>query len=134
MKKCSKCKIDKPFNLFNKKLNGLQGYCRDCSRKIQREYYQNNKTVFKKKAKDRKIEIRDRIRKICEENPCTDCGLFFHFCQMDFDHLRDKEFEIGNGNWRLGKSWISIQEEMKKCELVCSNCHRLRTFNRNRAL
>jgi hypothetical protein len=55
-----------------------------------------------------------------------DCGLAFPPCAMDFDH-RDpstKEFNVGSMmRWSKKK----IQEEIDKCDLVCSNCHRVRT-------
>lgn len=48
---------------------------------------------------------------------------------MDFDHLGDKKTNIA----RLVNSEASIKTikiELSKCELVCSNCHRLRTWQR----
>lgn len=73
---------------------------------------------------------REYVRKIKETKPCTDCGQMFHFSQMDFDHISDdKKTNIAT----LANSSISIKEikkELAKCELVCSNCHRLRTWQR----
>ena len=48
---------------------------------------------------------------------------------MDFDHLGSKKQTIA----RLANSEASIKtikQEIAKCELVCSNCHRLRTWQR----
>lgn len=64
------------------------------------------------------------------EHVCTDCGGSFHFSAMDFDHLDDdKEFCIAEGVGR-GYSVRKLESEISKCELVCSNCHRLRTWLR----
>jgi hypothetical protein len=80
----------------------------------------------RKKIRDRN---RDYVRKIKESNSCFDCGGEYHYSQMDFDHLYDKKVNIA----RLASSEASIKtikNEIDKCQLVCSNCHRLRTWQR----
>jgi len=72
---------------------------------------------------------RDYVRKIKEQSPCTDCGKFYHFSQMDFDHIEDKKVNIAT----LANSTAKIAEikkEIAKCQVVCANCHRLRTWQR----
>jgi hypothetical protein len=70
----------------------------------------------------------DKINEIKSNNPCADCGGYFHFSVMDFDHLRDKRKGVSRiKTW----AWKRIQEEIDKCELVCANCHRLRTWSRS---
>ncbi len=69
----------------------------------------------------------ERISKYKEERPCTDCGGFYKYWQMQFDHLRDKEFAIGK---MFGMKWERILAEIEKCELVCANCHSTRTHMR----
>lgn len=60
--------------------------------------------------------------------PCVDCGGRFHHAAMDFDHVNgDKKFCIAS---RKTASIDDILEEVVKCELVCSNCHRIRTWKR----
>lgn len=46
---------------------------------------------------------------------------------MHFDHLGDKLFEISDS---LTYSIDRILREVEKCELVCANCHAVRTYNR----
>jgi hypothetical protein len=48
--------------------------------------------------------------------------------QLEFDHLRDKCFDIGQS--LPYRSWQSILDEIEKCEVVCANCHRRRTARR----
>ncbi len=52
---------------------------------------------------------------------------------MDFDHIpgRGKSFGLG-GNGGVGHTMIELQDEVAKCELVCSNCHRVRTARRHK--
>lgn len=59
--------------------------------------------------------------------PCVDCkGSFPTYC-MDFDHLGNKEFALSKANH---KSADRVMREIGKCELVCANCHRIRTHKR----
>jgi len=67
--------------------------------------------------------------------PCMDCGGVFDWCAMDFDHRPDeeKEFAISRMSRYLATSerLSLIEKEIAKCDLVCSNCHRVRTKKRN---
>jgi hypothetical protein len=54
-------------------------------------------------------------------NKCLDCQKQYHLCEYDFHHLFDKDFGIARAT-----SWLKIEAELKKCVLLCSNCHRLR--------
>jgi hypothetical protein len=62
--------------------------------------------------------------------PCTDCGGVFHQAAMEFDHVPErgpKLFNLG----RSDRSVKAVEIEMAKCDIVCANCHRIRTWNRN---
>lgn len=100
----------------------------------QKEYnrlynLKNKKVLLEKKLKRRK-EQRDYIRKI-KESPCFDCGQKFPYYVMDFDHINGKKKYNVSEFGRKSFSWKTIQEEIVKCVVVCSNCHRIRTFERN---
>lgn len=49
---------------------------------------------------------------------------------MDFDHQRDKTFNIAD----IGRvmSLSRLEEELSKCDVVCANCHRERTHGNER--
>lgn len=61
--------------------------------------------------------------------PCSDCGGRFHPACMDFDHRPEttKVREVSQIH-----TLAAVQLEARKCDIVCANCHRLRTFNRGR--
>lgn len=62
-----------------------------------------------------------------KSNPCMDCGIQYPLCAMDYDH-RDpstKSFTISEIN---GHTLDEIIKEISKCDAVCANCHRVRTF------
>lgn len=74
-----------------------------------------------------------RVTSYKESTPCADCGNKFPACCMDFDHLPGftKSYAVGT-MVAHGHAWEAIQAEMAKCELVCANCHRIRTRDRGR--
>lgn len=65
------------------------------------------------------------------ERGCTDCGYRGHPDALEFDHLPGV-VKVGNVSAliRLGYSWAKIEAEIAKCEVVCANCHRIRTRTR----
>lgn len=66
-----------------------------------------------------------------KSKPCQDCGNSFDICCMDFDHRdgTDKKYNIGS-MFAHHYSRELIEQELAKCDLVCANCHRIRTKNR----
>jgi hypothetical protein len=47
---------------------------------------------------------------------------------MNFDHLENKEGLITDFIRR--HNITELDKEIAKCEVVCSNCHRIRSYNR----
>jgi hypothetical protein len=66
-----------------------------------------------------------------KSRPCADCGLTFEICCMDFDHREgtSKAFNVGS-MFAHHYSRDLIETEVAKCDLVCANCHRIRTRDR----
>lgn len=75
-------------------------------------------------------KIKQYIRDIKESKPCTDCGLFYPYYVMDFDHLDGNNKTHNPGHFYQRYGIKRIDEELAKCELVCANCHRKRTHLR----
>ena len=98
-----------------------------------REYYAKNPKkhgVLVRKRNDRYIEEVRYLLETAKSVPCLDCGGTFHTVAMDFDHVRGKKlFNIGEWQ-RISPAIHKIKAEMAKCEIICSNCHRVRTWNR----
>lgn len=63
--------------------------------------------------------------------PCVDCGGTFHPVCMDFDHVRGEK--LSGVQQMLTYSWDRLADEILKCEIVCANCHRIRTWVRENA-
>lgn len=94
-----------------------------------RTHYVNNKQYYVSKAKSAKDEIKELVRE-AKNRPCSDCGEIYPYYVMDFDHRpgTQKKFTIGMSSKTMGKQ--QALEEIAKCDVVCSNCHRIRTFQR----
>jgi len=82
------------------------------------------------KSNERKYFWRKTIKhRIVEsfDSKCACCGQSFEDCCYDVHHINpeEKSFEVSQGNYNGAKSWLKIRDELKKCVLVCANCHRL---------
>ena len=75
-----------------------------------------------------KQQFKQRLKEIKENAGCKDCGETNHIV-LDFDHLSNKKYNVSR-MIHDGFSWAAIKKEIAKCEVVCSNCHRIRTHNR----
>lgn len=124
------CNSVKSAKDFNKKGNGLQPYCKLCDRERSKKYYKENSEKQKKQiyaARKRRGEnVRQYIRELKESTPCADCGIRYPYYVMDFDHQREKEFLVSR-SVTCGKNLDAVKKEIEKCEIVCANCHRIRT-------
>ena len=128
MKHCSKCNTDRDESEFrnNKsRYDGLQAYCISCEKEFQKEWYLNNKEKVIAKTKIRNLEnnrkIQSYIIQYLLNNPCVKCGES-DIVVLEFDHLRDKEFNISQGS-----SLEKIKKEIEKCQVLCANCHKRKT-------
>lgn len=71
-------------------------------------------------------DLLDQIRDV----PCQDCGGRFPPCAMEFDH-RDPATKVRSVTRMISNASIErILAEVDKCDVVCSNCHRTRTYRR----
>ncbi len=88
----------------------------------------------KEKTRGRTKDKRDYIKRYLQEykqgKACADCREEYPYFVLDFDHIgSDKLFDISQ--YRVHTIDINkLKNEMAKCELVCANCHRMRTHIR----
>lgn len=108
---------------------------REKKRKYWKEvWYPNNKAKHIANNTSYNIERRANVKKLLGdmklEKGCIDCGYNSHPEALEYDHISDnKEFSVSRAI-AMGYSMKRIETEISKCELVCANCHRVRTFNR----
>lgn len=82
----------------------------------------------KELAHRQKQQFKKKLAELKESVGCTDCGISNHIV-LDFDHIRDKKYNVSR-MIHDGFSWKAILKEIEKCEVVCANCHRIRTHSR----
>ena len=127
--RCSRCS-----NPATVKKNGKSsGYCLECKKQWARKHYEDNKKEYIARAKKRNKSAREEIRNWVNEvkaRPCMDCGKQYPYYVMDLDHregTKKKDHVARMMSWTGIKK---VKEEVAKCDVVCANCHRIRTFQR----
>lgn len=83
------------------------------------------------------MAIRERLNSIKETAQCADCpeGTWWPACALQFDHLPGEDKKLANvADLARGSSWVRIQTELAKTEVVCGNHHAIRTSWRRLAL
>ena len=91
------------------------------------EYYRRNRDLELQRVRVRQAGMVELLRDL-RRVPCADCGRRFKPHQMDFDH-RDpstKGFNVMTGRAML-MSTKRVLAEVAKCDIVCANCHQIRT-------
>lgn len=133
---CDTCHTDQTGN-FNKnksKKDGLNSICKDCSRKRSKQYYSENRERHLLAIKERHNRIvaehRSKLKDILIASKCSDCPCS-DWRVLEFDHINDDKKGDVTQLIQNGNSWEVILSEINKCEIVCANCHRLRTMTRS---
>ena len=89
----------------------------------------------KEKTKGRQSKHRKKIHDFLvdykENSGCVDCGEMYPYFVLQFDHIKEKNFGISRYR-ENGYSLEKIKNEINKCQVVCANCHAIRTHSRNK--
>lgn len=132
-KRCGTCGLTKDVTEFHRqarKFDGLQFECKACRHDRHAATYTSQR---RERQNTLNRESRDRLRSAIQSLkglPCMDCGVSYPPYVMDFDH-RDGSGKVANVSRLIQNgTWEKVIEEVAKCDLVCSNCHRIRTHNR----
>jgi hypothetical protein len=122
-KTCNKEKEDREFHSGKRD----QYSCKECNSEYKKQHYKKNKEKYIKKAKLKRQEYRKEYYDWLSTQKCKDCGISDHRV-LEQDHIDNKSFNISKkvGSMRLE----SLMKELNKCEVVCANCHRIRTASR----
>ena len=97
-------------------------------REAERRWYRANRQAVYDKKNRKRERLRQMLRS-AKEVPCTDCGVRYPYYVMDFDHVDGEKVMLVSQLVNRG-SVSKLMAEIAKCEVVCANCHRIRTWNR----
>lgn len=132
MNECKNCGFlsTSEFYKNKNKKSGLSSYCKTCDKDRMAEWRGSKTRRGPRPNKKYTVEYRKNYLDSIRSIPCKDCNNSFSAVSMDFDHLPQYEKSFGIMKvWRW-KSWDLVLAEIDKCEIICSNCHRVRTRNR----
>ena len=91
------------------------------NKEYQKEYYRKNKEKYLQSQQDRRTANKKLVAEIKSKAKCEICGESHPGC-LDFHHEEDKEIAIADAVHYWGKD--RILQEIAKCKILCSNCHR----------
>ena len=136
MKTCITCKETKKASEFHKNKRAKDGMNNECKICVH-ERYMRDREKYILQAKERRIKhgariqarARERrikrtafVRRLKQYVGCKECGEKNWRC-LDFHHVdeKTKEYNIGR---MLDFSMRKIKKEIRKCIVLCANCHR----------
>lgn len=73
------------------------------------------------------VERRRKLKRMAVElkgGSCQICGYNKYIGALDFHHVDEEKKSFDLSSKGMTRSWDRIKEEINKCVLVCSNCHR----------
>src|SRR3989344_6315332 len=136
---CSKCGKKKPLSDFYLRKSGPRSgkfyeKCKECMKVRGRTYYHDNhdrQLALALKRRHAAYLIKRSFLNKIKGKPCADCGKQYPFYVMDLDHKNYKT-KINDVAYMVTRNWSleKIKIEVAKCEVVCANCHRIRTFRK----
>ena len=125
--RCDKRKKVEQFGRRNKSKDKRHPYCKACRREYDREHHKNNKAQYAARNRKARQRLAAFVRSLKEGVPCVDCANTYPSCVMEFDHVRGSKVCDVSAMSNRGMPKKAILIEIAKCDLVCANCHRIRT-------
>jgi hypothetical protein len=122
--------LEKPVEEYprrEKTKDNLRAFCRPCHNEYKKQYYKSCSFEQKEAAKARnrkyQIELREWISNEVKKGGCCLCGESNPIC-LDFHHVIQDEKSDWIHRLISQNSRKKLEIELRKCAVVCSNCHR----------
>mgnify|MGYP003382071264 CR=1 FL=1 len=129
--RCLKEKNDEEFNWRWKEMGLRQRTCRECQKIQKNDWYARNADNHKANVNDNKSRTKNDARNFLynyfSNHPCVVCGET-DIRVLEFDHVRGRKRAPIATLLKGGYSISVIMAEIEKCEVVCANCHKKRTY------
>jgi 5-methylcytosine-specific restriction endonuclease McrA len=143
-KLCPKCLKKKSVDKFKPRPDGSISYCYLCEIGYYRTYNakryatpeaRNQELIRTKERYHRLFKPARRARKkkliMLMGGKCALCGYNRSAAALDFDHINPKTKKRTISHLLAVSqpwAWKAALKEAKKCQLICSNCHREKTY------
>jgi hypothetical protein len=82
----------------------------------RREYLISAVSRRRQKIRQKAISAKGAKSEICGYDKCIEA--------LEFHHLNESDKEFGLSEKGYARSWQRVEKELKKCVLLCANCHR----------
>ena len=137
MKDCTKCRIAKLASEYfvKDKTGRLHSQCKLCYKEHRKSYYKQHYATYheqylaraKQRRAGQRLEYRQNMIAYMADKSCVTCGES-DIRVLEFDHL-DPSLKTFNVSQAVAKgySWNDVLQEIKKCQLLCANCHKRKT-------
>ena len=106
------------------------------NREYQKKHYQKHKKAYKDKAKafnrNQRKWCREFVKRVKRMYGCVDCAVNNPII-LEFDHVRGNKINNIADMVHSACSVSTIKKEIRKCEVRCANCHRIKTHERRNA-
>jgi len=126
-KTCTKCKrnlLVEEFAWRDKAAGERSKDCKECHRNWFKSWYERNKKSVGERHKRNREERRKWFQALKGTMCCQHCTENDPVC-LEFHHEDPKEKEIDVAQaWVKGWSRERILQEIVKCIVLCSNCHK----------
>jgi hypothetical protein len=124
---------NKPFKEMGKKVYGETRFCPRCKKDCDTSQFysrrgKENSSVYCKQCTN--MQTIDRQRKLKKEmvdykgGKCERCGYDKYIGALEFHHLNPEEKDFTLSHLKIYSFNQVIIDELDKCMLLCSNCHR----------
>lgn len=132
---CGENKAEAEFFYQNKQLHKLHKQCKKCyvekRRKTWKEHYYKYGSKYRERAVARnriiKGQTRAKLVEYLSNKYCVKCGIK-DIRVLEFDHMDPSIKSFGISSAITGTySWNKILQEIEKCQILCANCHKIKT-------
>jgi hypothetical protein len=129
-RKCGRRRLHEDFSKDPSNKYGLAYWCKECAAANARRCHALKTTPkwkAKRSAQGRALRIQVKQQAVALlGGKCTDCQQEFPMSVFDFHHIDPTQKDFSVGKYKIWND--RLQAELKKCILLCANCHRIRHF------
>lgn len=132
---CSKCKkelAEDNFAIDKNRKRGRACRCKECQKKLSQNHFEKNKGVYRERNNQRMKLLFEWLHEYKSKLKCELCGYDKHPAALDFHHIGNDKVDGVPQVMANTKNKERTLEEIKKCIVVCSNCHRILHYERDR--